>query len=561
MAVKERTEIPIEIVSSGAAKPLAPATAGGGSGDLHVSSSSSDSSRSSSRSTASRLAGYASESESTEVVGGDEAGAVAASEAAAGAPAAGKAPARPGQRSAAAPAEAEPEAARGDGEPAAEQQAAPQLPAAGEAAPAAAPGKQPPAVTQTQQRGAQPEAQAAQPAQGVQALLSEQELDKLKEEADRLQLEGQADAAEELYARYLRHRPADQRVWGNRAENYLKAAHWPEVLEFCNEALAIASPTHEAKRFKIFARRAAAYHGLGRLQEALRDYEAADAAAEAAEEWAPKRTIAKRIREALAEMESKGIQVAPTGPSMLGMQAAAASAAVQLPAMPVSPPVQPLAPQEEAELEPPAAAASRAQSEAASPGGGGAAAPAAPGASSPAGGARGEGALSPGAALTAASHQARIWAEEAAAAKQASAEARDKGNSCFKKHQWEQALRHYRRASELDPGCKLALANQAAALLKLERWAEAEDLAGQALAIDCGFTKARFRRALAYYNQGNLELAVMDMEFAAGADPADKAAQRELQAMKAALAQEQARLGLAGMHTQANSLYDDPPGP
>lgn len=40
-------------------------------------------------------------------------------------------------------------------------------------------------------------------------------------------------------------------------------------------------------------RRAAAYHGLGRLQEALRDYEAADAAAEAAEEWAPKRTIAK----------------------------------------------------------------------------------------------------------------------------------------------------------------------------------------------------------------------------------------------------------------------------
>ena len=31
--------------------------------------------------------------------------------------------------------------------------------------------------------------------------------------------------------------------------------------------------------------------------------------------------------------------------------------------------------------------------------------------------------------------------------------------------------------------------------------------------------------------------------------------------MKAALAQEQARLGLAGMHTQANSLYDDPPGP
>lgn len=128
----------------------------------------------------------------------------------------------------------------------------------------------------------------------------------------------------------------------------MQAAHWPEVLEFCNEALAIATPTHEAKRFKIFARhagrgpahpeadsglaeraprrrgltsrlgvpqrrlyrtkgsgplstqqcgpsrrRAAAYQGLGRLQEALRDYEAADAAAEAAGEWQPKKMIAK----------------------------------------------------------------------------------------------------------------------------------------------------------------------------------------------------------------------------------------------------------------------------
>lgn len=51
-----------------------------------------------------------------------------------------------------------------------------------------------------------------------------------------------------------------------------------------------------------------------------------------------------------------------------------------------------------------------------------------------------------------------------------------------------QALRQYRRASELDPGCKLALANQAAALLKLERWAEAEDLAGQVGRQRCSCT-------------------------------------------------------------------------
>lgn len=30
--------------------------------------------------------------------------------------------------------------------------------------------------------------------------------------------------------------------------------------------------------------------------------------------------------------------------------------------------------------------------------------------------------------------------------------------------------------------------------------------------------------------------------------------------MKAALAQEQARVGLASMHVQANSLFDDPTG-
>ena len=43
-----------------------------------------------------------------------------------------------------------------------------------------------------------------------------------------------------------------------------------------------------------------------------------------------------------------------------------------------------------------------------------------------------------------------------------------------------QSLRHYQRAGALDPGCKLALSNQAAALLQLKRWEEAADAASQA---------------------------------------------------------------------------------
>ncbi|KAL4428292.1 hypothetical protein ABPG75_002381 [Micractinium tetrahymenae] len=576
VVVRERTEIPIEVVGSRAAHP-AVAGAGAEAGGLQTSSS--DTSRSSSRSTASRLAGYASESESTEPGEGEQAEEVAATAAAKEGPAAAAA----GQRSTAVPADtaAHGEAAsagEGDAAAAAEQHAAAQPPAAAEApavAPLAAeqaeaqppPQRAQPEVQQAQQ-GAQPPAATPQQAAGqaaqapphepeAQPLLSEEELDRLKGEADGLQRGGRADAAEALYARYLRQRPADQRVWGNRAENYLKAERWPEVLEFCNEALAIATPTHEARKFKIFARRAAAYHGLGRLQEALRDYEAADAAAEAAGEWKPKKSIAKRIQELLAEMESKGIQAAPSDPSALCMQASAAAAAVRLPPMPVSPPLEPLAPQEEADLEGKTPGSTARGDAGPSSSSTRATVRVVPKSAPPQ--ARDE-AQSPGALLTAASHQARIRAEEAAAAKHASEEARDKGNACFKKHQWEQALKHYRRASELDPSCKLALANQAAALLKLERWDEAEDLAGQALAIDCNFTKARYRRALAYHNQGNLELAVMDMELAAGADPGDKAAQRELRAMKEALAKEQERLGLAGMHSHTNKLFDDPPG-
>ena len=91
--------------------------------------------------------------------------------------------------------------------------------------------------------------------------------------------------------RYLMQRPADQRAWGNRAENcckvcasirvfvllgcwlvnlvcacstqagpaaalLLQANDWQLALECCNEALAIATPTHLVPRCKLLTRQA-----------------------------------------------------------------------------------------------------------------------------------------------------------------------------------------------------------------------------------------------------------------------------------------------------------------
>jgi hypothetical protein len=138
-------------------------------------------------------------------------------------------------------------------------------------------------------------------------------------------------------------------------------------------------------------------------------------------------------------------------------------------------------------------------------------------------------------------------------ARLASAEAREKGNACFQKKQWEQvrkphgmsyssawcnwwlrwllqyrwlpasasgcldlqclslpslssvqALRHYQRAGTLDPGCKLALSNQAAALLQLKRWEEAADAASQ----------ARFAHASAELAFGRWALHLLIMQMA-----------------------------------------------
>lgn len=172
----------------------------------------------------------------------------------------------------------------------------------------------------------------------------------------------------------------------------------------------------------------------------------------------------------LAEMAAKGIHPAPREPAVLGVPPTPdAAPEMPLAAVPVIPRPAYSAP-EEAELEGQAAAASRQQ----------------------------------------AVQDAQL----------ASAEERDKGNELFKRKQWElvcskqcpncqqhslvicmfclhgivfmchttnhhllptlpalQSLRHYERASQLYPGCKLALANQAAALLKLRRWGDAAQAA------------------------------------------------------------------------------------
>jgi tetratricopeptide (TPR) repeat protein len=70
---------------------------------------------------------------------------------------------------------------------------------------------------------------------------------------------------------------------------------------------------------------------------------------------------------------------------------------------------------------------------------------------------------------------------------------REEGNTLFKKGDYDGALRKYSAALEFDGGDKFAHANAAAALLKMERWEAAAEAAREALKIDPGFVKARYR--------------------------------------------------------------------
>eukprot|EP00887_Chlorella_sp_A99_P007556 scaffold28.g7556.t1 len=95
---------------------------------------------------------------------------------------------------------------------------------------------------------------------------------------------------------------------------------------------------------------------------------------------------------------------------------------------------------------------------------------------------------------------------------------REQGNAHFRRGEHEHAVECYSRSASLDPGCHLALANRAMALLRLGRPAEAEADCGAALARAPGYVKAWQRR------RGKWLAAAEDFEQVVRLDPGNKAA-------------------------------------
>ena len=106
---------------------------------------------------------------------------------------------------------------------------------------------------------------------------------------------------------------------------------------------------------------------------------------------------------------------------------------------------------------------------------------------------------------------------------------RERGNEHFRVGNYESALDCYTSAAVADPRCHLALANRAMALLRLRRWAEAEDDCSAALERAPGYVKAWQRRAAARTEQGRWLGAAEDAEMAVRLEPSSKAAAAERQ--------------------------------
>ncbi|KAG0291805.1 RNA polymerase II-associated protein 3, partial [Dissophora globulifera] len=105
---------------------------------------------------------------------------------------------------------------------------------------------------------------------------------------------------------------------------------------------------------------------------------------------------------------------------------------------------------------------------------------------------------------------------------------KEKGNEFFKKGDYKKAVEHYTASMTLDPSNSVLPINRAMALLKLERFADAERDCTLGLKLDNKNVKALWRRGIARRSLNRTEEAKTDFELALKIDPSNKAVKDEL---------------------------------
>ncbi|KAI7816552.1 hypothetical protein BC939DRAFT_508209 [Gamsiella multidivaricata] len=105
---------------------------------------------------------------------------------------------------------------------------------------------------------------------------------------------------------------------------------------------------------------------------------------------------------------------------------------------------------------------------------------------------------------------------------------KEMGNEYYKKGQWEKAFECYSDSMYLDPHNSVYPINRAMALLKLQRFAEAERDCTLGLKLDSKNLKALWRRGMARRSIGNFREAKEDFEAGLKIEPGNKTLKEEL---------------------------------
>uniref|UniRef100_A0A7N6A234 UNC-45/Cro1/She4 central domain-containing protein n=1 Tax=Anabas testudineus TaxID=64144 RepID=A0A7N6A234_ANATE len=130
---------------------------------------------------------------------------------------------------------------------------------------------------------------------------------------------------------------------------------------------------------------------------------------------------------------------------------------------------------------------------------------------------------------------------------------KDEGNTLFKAGDMQGAVCCYTKALKLtDNQAESAVLyrNRSACYLKLEEYNKAETDASQALDVDPGDMKARFRRAQAFQKLGRLDQAFLDVQKCAQMEPKNKAFQDLLRQLGAQIQQKSAQLSSTDARVQ-----------